>query len=261
MKWSQRESDPHSQTASLVSSRWTMAPWGRRMLTLHHLRSALRIRANLGDKAFAGRGSRTSHLPSCGTGVTRTRIPSLRTRCLPFGRRPHGVDANRTRILALQTRSPTVGRRPRNGRSGEFCHPGLLIPNQALFYLSYTPSVWGDRRDLNSLGRAVTAHGLDSSPSITMVGTEGVEPFVCRLSSGCTEPLCYVPSSPPFLTTQGEGAIKLASLVIPFGDGVSRGGEFCHLDLPVPGRTLFYLSYTPLLKSPNRAFSAVLRSE
>ena len=130
-------------------------------------------------------------------------------------------------------------------RSGEFCHPGLLFPKQALFCLSYTPLIWGDRRDLNSLGRAVTAHGLDSSPSITMVGTEGVEPFVDRLSSGCTEPLCYVPSSLPFSTPQGEGAIKLAALDIPFGDAVSRGGEFCHLDLLVPGQALFYLSYTP----------------
>ena len=111
-----------------------------------------------------------------------------------------------------------------HSRSGEFCHPGLLLPKQALFYLSYTPLFWGDRRDLNSLGRAVTAHGLDSSPSITMVGTEGIEPFVDRLSSGCTEPLCYVPSSLPFSTPQGEGAIKLAALDIPFGDAVSRDG-------------------------------------
>ena len=26
-----------------------------------------------------------------------------------------------------------------HGRSGEFCHPGLLFPKQALYYLSYTP--------------------------------------------------------------------------------------------------------------------------
>ena len=82
----------------------------------------------------------------------------------------------------------------------------------------------GDRRDLNSLLHAFTAHGLDSSPSIAMVGTEGVEPFVDRLSSDCTEPLCYVPSSLPFSTPQGEGAIKLAALDIPFGDAVSRDG-------------------------------------
>ena len=31
-----------------------------------------------------------------------------------------------------------------HGRSGEFCHPGLLFPKQALFYLSYTPQIWGD---------------------------------------------------------------------------------------------------------------------
>ena len=94
---------------------------------------------------------------------------------------------------------------------------------------------------------AFAAHGLDSSPSIAMVGTEGVEPFVDRLSSDCTEPLCYVPSSLPFSTPQGEGAIKLAALDIPFGDTVSRGGEFCHLGLLVPGQALYYLSYTPLV--------------
>ena len=35
-----------------------------------------------------------------------------------------------------------------HGRSGEFCHPGLLIPNQALFCLSYTPRNLGDQRDI-----------------------------------------------------------------------------------------------------------------
>lgn len=59
--------------------------------------------------------------------------------------------------------------------------------------------------------------------------------------------MCYVPSSLPFSTPQGEGAIKLAALDIPFGDAVSRGGEFCHLDLLVPGQALYYLSYTPLV--------------
>ena len=79
----------------------------------------------------------------------------------------------------------------------------------------------------------------------TVVGTVGVGPFVCRLSSGCTEPLCYVPSSPPFLTTQGEGAIKLASLVIPFGDGISRGDRNRICDLMLPKHALCHLSYTP----------------
>ena len=49
-KWNQRESDPHSQTASLESSHWTMAPRPEYAFQLHYCNLRHRIRAYLGNR-------------------------------------------------------------------------------------------------------------------------------------------------------------------------------------------------------------------
>lgn len=83
----------------------------------------------------------------------------------------------------------------------------------------------GDRRDLNSLGHAVTAHGLDSSPSITMVGTERVELFVFRLSSEGTAVVLRPHVSPLFDAAGGGSNQARGHLRSPLGEGLSVGVE------------------------------------
>ena len=101
-----------------------------------------------------------------------------------------------------------------HGRSGEFCHPGLLVPNQALSCLSYTPIGWPVRIELTHR-RATTS----------------------RLSSWLRPQWSWLalPQPPP--------AYRAGALLNELQ--LRRGGEFCHLDLLVPGQALFYLSYTP----------------
>lgn len=134
-----------------------------------------RIRANLGVQQLLGR-NQTCVSPASGTGVTRTRIPAQRTRCLPFGRQPLTTPqtsvpyANAFWSVCLQgvwsRRESNAHYRDANAMSSRWTTTpkwsewGILpsrppVPETGALLSELHSVSRGDRRDLNSLDSCV----------------------------------------------------------------------------------------------------------